>query len=82
MSVDADNHDLTKCRMPAAVIQLRNLIKITRFAKRAIMNLHDVFLRRNFCLLQSAPACTLTHDFVTIFSESQVCELSDFAMIL
>ena len=39
-------------------------------------------LRRSFCLKQSAPAFGLTHGCVTPLSDSQGCELSDFAHVL
>jgi len=45
------------------------------------MNISDV-PKRSFCLQQSAFACGLSHSCVTMLSDSQGCELSDFTDIL
>jgi len=59
--------------MPLASIaatQLPNL-RSPEFAKRAIMNLSDAFLRRSFRRQQSATAFGLTPGCVTMLSDSQ-----------
>jgi len=51
------------------------------FPKRIFMNLVDV-LRWSYCIQQSAPACGLTDDCITIFSVHQGCELCSFYLIV
>ena len=80
---------ITKCQISAddSNYDLRNVecqslrSRSSRFAKGAITNLSDI-LRRPLCLQQSAPACGLTDRCVTMLSDSQACELSQFVLIL
>jgi len=80
LSTDANNYDLqnVECHrlIPGCGISSRS----PKFAKGVVTNLSYVF-RWSFCLQQSAPACGLTHGCVTMRSDSQGCELSDFAIM-
>jgi len=81
MSTDANNYDLhnVECQrlLPGCQISSRS----PRFAKRTVTNIGYV-LRRSFCLQQSAPACGLTDGGITTLSDSQGCDLCNFALIL
>ena len=81
MSADTNNYDLENVECQQMLRSSEISSRSPWFAKREIMNLSDVS-KRSFCLQQSAPAYGLTHGCVTMLSDSQSCELSDFILIL
>jgi len=81
MSADTSNYDLENVECQQLLPSCKTSSRSPRFSKRAIMNLSDVS-KRSFGPQRSAFACSLTHDCVTMVSDSHGRELSHFALIL
>ena len=81
MSADTNNCDLQNIENQRLLSSWEISVSSPRFAKRAATNENDVS-RRSFCPQQATPSCVLTHDSVTMLSNSQGWKLSDIGFIL
>jgi len=81
MSAYASNYDLQNVECQSLIPSRKISSRSPWFAKRAFTNLSDI-LRCRLCLQQPAPGCGLTDGCVTMLSDSQGCELSNFVLIL